>query len=45
MVVEKLSKDKLCVFICGPDSMIRDTSSELQALGIPETNIHYELWW
>ncbi|NOT38469.1 MAG: phenylacetate-CoA oxygenase/reductase subunit PaaK [Saprospiraceae bacterium] len=32
------------VFLCGPESMILDCKSTLLSLGIPESNIHFELF-
>ena len=32
------------VFVCGPSTMIEEVCGKLQALGLPETQIHFELF-
>jgi len=39
------SKEKVFCYLCGPPQMIKDLTADLASLGIPKSNIKYELWW
>ena len=32
-------------YICGPTAFIQDTNRILRDLGVPKSNIFFELWW
>ena len=38
-------KKRTFCFVCGPPQMIKDVTKLIGSLGIPESNIKYELWW
>ena len=46
-VIEKFSADsqKPLFYICGPPQMIKDMNLHLLKLGVPKSNIFFELWW
>ena len=39
------SQEKVFCYLCGPPQMIIDLKQDLISLGLPKSNIKYELWW
>jgi ring-1,2-phenylacetyl-CoA epoxidase subunit PaaE len=33
------------VYLCGPEEMVKNTSDEFQFMGVPKSNIHFELFF
>ena len=43
--VDRLGKERVVTYICGPGPMIKDTSKHLLNLQIAKERIIYETWW
>ncbi|XP_033639224.1 oxidoreductase NAD-binding domain-containing protein 1-like isoform X2 [Asterias rubens] len=43
--IQRLDKENLRCFICGPPPMIADIETHLEECGIREDQIHCEKWW
>lgn len=45
-VTEDINKDLISgVYLCGPEEMVKNTSSEFEFMGVPKDKIHFELFF